>query len=270
MKKVLSAVVAVGALAIGVSACSTKSSGAAPAAPTAQQETLVYHSSWKAEEPQSKIFQAILDDFARAHNVRLDVQFVGPDRGEDLAAEMAAGKGPDLFDASTGNIPALRAQNLLAPLEDVLPAQVPGEGKSVAEVLPDSVKAASSDEKGLAFIPHTVVSTAVWYDAHRNPEMAINPPRTWDEMISYLEIEKSSDKIGIGQDGTVPSANAYWFYSALVRAAGPGSLMGLSTDAANWEKPEVLTAAEQVEQLVKGGYFQKDHMTTQYPDAQDD
>src|SRR5437868_11065278 len=56
MKKVLSAVVAVGALAIGVSACSSKSSGAAPAAPTAQQETLVYHSSWQAEEPQGKIF----------------------------------------------------------------------------------------------------------------------------------------------------------------------------------------------------------------------
>ncbi|MEU1725271.1 extracellular solute-binding protein [Nonomuraea sp. NPDC005692] len=262
------ALVAVGALAFGVTACGNKNSGG-PAG-QAEQKSLVYRSSWGEQEPQAKIFKAILDDFAKQNNVKVDAKFVGRKGTENLPTEMAAGQGPDLFDVATDNLPGWRAQNLAAPLDDLLTKQVPGEGKTVGDVLPESVRQAASDDKGMGFLPHTVISTAVWYDAAKRPELADNPPRSWADLIAFLDKEKAAGRTAIGQDGTIPFYNVYWFYSALVRANGAGSLLALSKDAAAWDKPEVLAAAKQVEQLTKGGYFQKDHMATKYPAAQDD
>ncbi|WP_327087025.1 extracellular solute-binding protein [Nonomuraea sp. NBC_01738] len=259
----LTAVLAVGALALGVSACGKKNSGDPVAT---AQEALVYRSSWGADEPQGKIIQSLFDDFAKQTGAKVDLSFVGRKGNENLATEMAAGQGPDLYDVATDNIATYGAQNLVAPLDDVLPAQVPGEGKTVRDLLPESVRQASSDGKGLAFIPHTVISTAVWYDAAKHPDLN---PQSWDDFIAYLDQAKKEGRTPIGQDGTINFYNVYWFYSVLVRANGAGSLKALTGDAAAWDKPEVLEAAKKVEQLAKGGYFQKDFMATKFPAAQD-
>jgi raffinose/stachyose/melibiose transport system substrate-binding protein len=42
----------------------------------------------------------------------------------------------------------------------------------------------------------------------------------------------------------------------------------LGEDAANWDLPEVLQAAQMVEQIANGGFIQADYMGTKYPDAQ--
>ncbi|MEV4167611.1 ABC transporter substrate-binding protein [Nonomuraea dietziae] len=263
----MTAVLAVGALALGVSACGKKNSEL-PAGAKAQ-ESLVYRSSWGADEPQGKIIKSLFDDFAKETGAKVDLKFVGRKGNESLSTEMASGRGPDLFDTSTDNIATFSAQNLVAPLDDVLRAQVPGEGKPVRDVLPESVRQASSDDKGLAFIPHTVISTAVWFDAAKHSDLAGAPPQSWEDFIAYLDRAKKAGRTPIGQDGTINFYNVYWFYTALVRANGAGSLRALATDAAAWDRPEVLEAAEKVEQLAKGGYFQKDFMATKFPAAQD-
>ncbi|MEV0588089.1 extracellular solute-binding protein [Nonomuraea sp. NPDC050310] len=261
----LTAVLTVGALALGLAACGKKNSdaGAAPAA------SLAYRSSWGADEPQGKIIKTLLDDFAKQTGTRVDLKFVGRNGNENLSTEMASGQGPDLFDTSTDNLATYAAQNLVAPLDDVLTAQVPGEGKTVQDVLPASVRQASSNDKGLAFVPHTVISTAVWFDAAKHPDLAATPPQSWEDFVAYLDRAKKEGRTPIGQDGTINFYNVYWFYSLLVRANGAGSLKALATDPAAWDRPEVLAAAERVSQLAKGGYFQKDFMATKFPAAQD-
>ncbi|MGV9304241.1 ABC transporter substrate-binding protein [Nonomuraea sp. NPDC004354] len=260
----LTAVLTVGALALGLAACGKKNSE-----PGTVQATLAYRSLWGADEPQGKIIKAIFDDFAQQTGTKVDLKFVGRKGNENLSTEMAAGRGPDLFDTSTDNLATYAAQNLVAPLDDVLAAQVPGEGRTVQDVLPESVRQASSNDKGLAFVPHTVISTAVWFDAAKHSDLAGAPPQSWEDFIAYLDRAKKDGRTPIGQDGTINFYNVYWFYSILVRANGAGSLKALATDAAAWDKPEVLAAAEKVAQLAKGGYFQKDFMATKFPAAQD-
>ncbi|MFE3449927.1 ABC transporter substrate-binding protein [Nonomuraea sp. NPDC059194] len=263
----MTAVLAVGALALGISACGKKNSEM-PAGEKVQ-ESLAYRSSWGADEPQGKIIKTLFDDFAKETGTKVDLKFVGRKGNETLATEMASGRGPDLFDAATDNLAGFTAQNLVEPLDDVLQAQVPGEGKTVQDVLPEAVRQASSTDKGLGLIPHTVISTAVWFDAAKHPDLAASPPQTWEDFIAYLDKAKKEGRVPIGQDGTINFYNVYWFYSALVRANGAGSLLALSTDTATWDKPEVLEAAKKVEQLAKSGYFQKDFMATKFPAAQD-
>ncbi|MCZ0978615.1 extracellular solute-binding protein [Streptomyces diastatochromogenes] len=270
MKQLSSRVTAfalLGALALTTTACGKKNGG--DAASGEEANSFSYTATWGADEPQAKIFQAAIADFTAQTGVKVDVKWMGRNGTDGLPTEMAAGRGPDLFDTATDNIAKFRAQNLLAPLDDVLTAKIPGDGKTVGEVLSPAAKQASSDEKGLALIPHTVISTGVWFDATRHPDLAARPPRTWDEFLAYLDKAKKAGRTPLGQDGTVPFYNAYWFYSALVRAHGAGSLYALGTDARAWDRPEVLAAARQVQKLAEGGYFQKDFTATKFPAAQD-
>ncbi|MFC9758641.1 ABC transporter substrate-binding protein [Streptomyces sp. NPDC056921] len=250
----------VGALALSVGACGKKNGSA-----TSEKE-LVYTSSWGADEPQGKLIKSIADDFTEATGTKVDLKFVGRKGTDTLPTEMNAGQGPDLFDTSTDSVGAFVTQNLAAPLDDVLDMKVPGEGKKVRDVLPESVVNASTDKDHVRFMAHTVISTAVWYDAAKHAGLA---PKTWDEFIAYLDKAKKDGRTPLGQDGTVNFYNAYWFYSALVRSEGAGSLNALREDPAAWDRPAVLAAAEKVEQLADGGYFQKDFMATKYPAAQD-
>ncbi|MEU0634144.1 ABC transporter substrate-binding protein [Streptomyces sp. NPDC005989] len=250
----------VGALALSVGACGKKNGSA-----TSEKE-LVYTSSWGADEPQGKLIKSIADDFTEATGTKVDLKFVGRKGTDTLPTEMNAGQGPDLFDTSTDSVGAFVTQNLAAPLDDVLDMKVPGEGKKVRDVLPESVVNASTDKDHVRFMAHTVISTAVWYDAAKHAGLA---PKTWDDFIAYLDKAKKDGRTPLGQDGTVNFYNAYWFYSALVRSEGAGSLNALREDPAAWDRPAVLAAAEKVEQLADGGYFQKDFMATKYPAAQD-
>ncbi|WP_170222841.1 ABC transporter substrate-binding protein [Nonomuraea turkmeniaca] len=254
----MTAVLLIGAL--GLAACGKKNSGE-----TAAQESLSYRSSWGAAEPQAKIIKTLFDDFAKETGAKVDLKFVGRTGNENLNAEMASGQGPDLFDTTTGDIETLTAQNLISPLGDVEAAQVPGEGKTVKDVLPEPVRRASSGKNGLAYLPHTIISTAVWYNAAEHPGLN---PQTWEEFIAFLDESKKAGRTPIGQDGTIAFYNVFWFYSLLVGANGAGSLAELAKDPANWDKPQVLDAAEKVEQLAKGGYLQRDFMATKFPAAQ--
>ena len=245
--------------ALGLTACGKKNS-TEPA-----QQSLSYRSSWGAAEPQAKIIKTIMDDFAKETGTKVDLKFVGRTGNENLNAEMASGQGPDLFDTTTGDIDTLTAQNIIGPLDDLENTQIPGEGKTVKEVLPEPVRRASSGKNGLAFVPHTIISTAIWYDAAKHPGLN---PQTWDEFIAFLDESKKAGRTPIGQDGTIAFYNVYWFYALLVGANGAGSLAELGKDSANWDKPQVLDAAKKVEQLAKGGYFQRDFMATKFPAAQ--
>ncbi|MDR2322064.1 ABC transporter substrate-binding protein [Microbacterium sp. NPDC089698] len=265
--RVVTVGLAAGLIAAGLAGCGQKNGGGS----ASTGDTLVYRSIWSAEEPQAKILQAALDDFAKENSVKVDVKFLGRSGGDALTTEMAAGQGPDLFDAGSDNLPAWRAQNLAAPIDDVLKMEVPGEkGTTVGDVIPKAVITAASDDKGLGFLPHTAISTAVWFDAKAHPELQANPPKTWDEFIAYLDSAKSAGRVPICQDGTIPFYNVYWLSSAIVNANGAGSLLALQKDAKAWDGADIRTAAEQVAQLAKGGYFESNFMATKYPAAQND
>lgn len=266
-QKILAVTLFSGIVAGALSGCGQKTGNAV----SDRSDTLVYRSIWNEDEPQAKILKHALSDFARKDGVKVDVKFLGRSGGDGLASEMAAGKGPDLFDAASDNLPAWRAQGLAAPIDDVLKLPIPGEnGKTVKDVIPSSVVTAASDDDGLGFLPHTAISSAVWFDSAAHPGLATNPPKTWDEFIAYLNSAKAAGRTPICQDGTVPFYNAYWIYSAMVNANGADSLRILQKKAEAWDKGYVLESAKRVAQLAAGQYFQPDFIATKYPAAQND
>ncbi|MFF2503355.1 ABC transporter substrate-binding protein [Streptomyces sp. NPDC058067] len=246
--------------------------GADIGAAAKSEKQVDYWSTWGESEPQAKIFKARATAFTKATGIAVNIKYLGRSGNKVLPQAITSGNGPDLFDGGSDHIAADEAQHLTQSVDGVLKLPVPGEsGKSVSDVLPANVLKSAQDKDGrLIVVPHTLISTAIWYDAARTPGIAKNKPKTWSDFLALLDREKAAGRTPIAQDGLVNSYNVYWFYWLMMRHGGPGSLVGLSTDAKSWDSPAVLKAAKDVARLAKGGYFQSGYMGTKYPAAQND
>lgn len=158
-------------------------------------------------------------------------------------------------------------KNVVASLAPILDELIPGEDITVRESIHGTVWEAASDEKGIAFLPMTVISTAIWFDTTRHPELVTSPPETWDDFLALVE-RLSADGVAIAQDGTINFYNVYWWMWSMQRHLGPGSIVALGQDAAAWDNPKVLAAAKDIEKLAKLKPFQDGFMGTKYPSAQ--
>ncbi|MBS2553177.1 extracellular solute-binding protein [Catenulispora sp. NL8] len=232
-----------------------------------------YYETWGEGEPQNKIFAAEAKDFTAKTGIKVNIKVLGRAAAKTLDTDIASGAAtPDLMDSGTDHIAADEALKVPGYLDDVTKIPVPGEdGKTIGDVIPANVLKSATDKDGhLIFVPHTVISTAIWYDAARFPDVAADPPKTWSDFTALLDKEKAAGKTPIAQDGLVNFYNVYWFYWLMMRFGGPGSLEALATDPAAWDKPATLQAAQAVAQLAKGGYFENGYMGTKYPAAQND
>jgi ABC-type glycerol-3-phosphate transport system substrate-binding protein len=255
------------ATAVALSGCGTKTGGGSTAS-SAANTTLTYWSTWSKGEPQQKIFADIITDFTKSTGVKVEVKWLGRDGLATIENALAVGDGPDIYDSGTDHIAEYRSKKDVGSLTAVLNDTIPGEDKKVKDVLSSSVISASSDSTGLGLIPHTIISTGMWFDAAANPQYVTTPPATFDDFLAEAKKIKAGGQAPIAQDGNINFYNAYWFYWLQMRNGGPGTLSALGGDASAWDDPSVLASAQDVQKLVDAGLFEKDYMGTEYPAAQ--
>ncbi|MFI6387476.1 ABC transporter substrate-binding protein [Nonomuraea sp. NPDC050540] len=260
--RVAVAATAAGAL-LALTACGTKLQDTP--APTS---SLLYWGKWAKGTPQATLFEQVIADYAKERGVRVDVQWLGNGQEDQVETAIATGQGPDLFDTAIDHTAGFRAAGALGDLSAVFRTKIPGESATIEEVLPKSVLKAISDDKGYGFVPHSVFSIGLWYDAARHPGFATAPPKTFADFMATARKEKAAGRQPIALDGTINSYNAFWLYQILLTTAGPGSLRRLAEDPAAWDDPKVKKAVTEVESLVEAGLFQPDHMATKFPEAQ--
>ncbi|SEN66531.1 ABC transporter substrate-binding protein [Nonomuraea pusilla] len=269
MRKSIRVTAVVSALLV-LSACGTRIQGgqSSDASSGPNAKPLVYWGKWAKGTPQATLFESIIADYAKQTGVKVDVQWLGKAQEEQIKNAIATGEGPDFFDTAIDHTAEFRAAGALGDMSAVFKAKIPGENATIEEVLPKSVLKAISDDKGYGFVPHSVFSVGLWYDAARYPDFATTPPKTFEDFLAVAGKEKAAGRRPIALDGTVNSYNAFWLYQLLLSTAGPGALRQLAEDPAAWDRPEVKRAVTALETLVKAGLFQPDYMATKFPDAQ--
>lgn len=257
---------AASALVIGMAGCGQKVGGDTAAAKTGT--TVNYWTSWPADTPQAKIFSAAAAEFTKESGIKVDIRTLGSTAQQDIVNASATGNGPDIFDDAPDHVPAFRKAGLIGNIDDILTAKPFGEDATIKSVYPDSVLRSASDSQGLAFVPHTILAGGVWFDSAKNAQFKDNPPASWDDFRKALATLKSQGKTPIAQEGGNSSYNVLWFYWLMLRSQGAGSVYNLSKDAAAWDAPAVLQAAQQVDKLRTDGYFQDGYEGSRYPNAQ--
>lgn len=269
-RKVGRNLIAIGLTAAMLSACGTRFQDepdtTTPAA--AEDITLTYWSMWNEGEPQHQIFEQLREDFTAETGIEIDVRYLGRQVGDNLVNALGTGTGPDLYDMSNQGLSDYHNRGFVTDLDPLLEMEIPGEGITVGETIAPGIIDAASTPDGLGILPTHVTSNAMWFNATRFPEFTEDPPATWDEFIAVLDEIKADGEVPLGADGSVAGYNLFWFYQGLMRHGGPGALRELGEDPENWTQGHVRAAADMVEQLVQGDYFQQDYMGTQYPAAQ--
>ncbi|GAB3610126.1 maltose/maltodextrin ABC transporter substrate-binding protein MalE [Humibacter ginsengiterrae] len=266
-RKIAATVAAALAVTLTLAGCGTKmqsnSEGAASKTP------LVYWSAWASGTPQAKLFGSIIKDYETKTGQKVDVQWLGNAEETQVKNAIATGSGPDIFDSAIDHTPEFRQAGALGNMSAIFNTEIPGENKTIKQVLPASVLKAISDDKGYGFVPHTVFSEGLWYDATVDPGFAKKPPATFDDFLALAQKQKQqTGKQPIALDGTVDSYNAFWIFQLMLATGGPGTLASLSKSASAWDKPAVREAAVELEKLVSDDLFEADYMATKYPAAQ--
>ncbi len=266
----LSAVALISALAL--TGCSSAGGGAGDSGDAGSGE-LTYWSMWKEGEAQQKVVAEAIADFEKKTGIDVKVQWQGRDNIKKTVPTLNTNKVPDLVDGSYAKIAPVLAETAQAKaLTDAYKAEVDGE--KVSALIPkaylknDSLTAEGADAPWM--LPYSLTSDAIWFNAAEHPELAENPPQTWDEFRSAMDEMKSAGEVPLAIDGDVAGYNAYWYTSAMVGLDGPGSLRKMAADKSGkaWDSADALEAAKMIEDLVQGDYFISGYNASKWPAQQ--
>ncbi|GAA1963547.1 ABC transporter substrate-binding protein [Kitasatospora viridis] len=255
------------ALALGLTACGSSGSGG----DAKSGGSFTYWSMWREDEPQAKVLKAAIADFTSSTGVKVNVSWSGRDISKKIGPAIAGNQAPDLWDDSNDVIyGSTAAAGQALDLTPVLNAQIPGDNQLVSDVIPSKYFDMLPKDPGGSdhyMVPYEVATTGMYYNA-ADPDTAAampNPPADWAGLLKVCDALKAKGKPCIASEGEDPWTNGLYF--DYLFSAGGGNVEKLSADksGATWNDPAVLTAAQQVEQLVKGGYLIPGYDATKYP-----
>lgn len=266
---VIAAAVAVSAASLSACGSSSKPGAASSGAKASGSTSFTYWSMWQQNEPQAKVIKKAADDFTAATGIKVNIQWQGRDVITKLTPTLRTGSSADLVDQSVNALGALVAKDETADLSSLYGTTIPGESQTVGQVVPDSYKPFLNDKSGKPFIaPYEVSSEGLWFDASKFPDLAANPPKTWDDLLALFAKAK-----GMGMTPlAVPGDDKYWVLLTLQRELGTDGLKKLAGDktGAAWDDPKVLKAAQLVQDLRDKGDILKGYESSKSIDEEGD
>jgi ABC-type glycerol-3-phosphate transport system substrate-binding protein len=260
------AILATAVLSATLAACSSGEGGPEEAA------GFTYWSMWQESEPQGKVVAAAIADFERETGVDVEVEWQGRDNVTKVLAALQTGDVPDLIDQQYFTIKnAIVRNDQFTDLTDVYSMPIPGEDRTVRDVIPTTYDPFTTTDGGAHFlVPYEVIAYTIWYDAARLPEVAAQPPATWEEFTRVLAASKAAGRNPLALDADIAGYTAYWTSTALVRTLGPGGFRELATqpDAAGWDRPEVRDAIRSIADLAAQDSFIPGYDSSKFPAIQ--
>lgn len=232
------------------------------------EDSLVFWSMWEKGEPQSEVLQAAIDEFEEAEGIDVTVQWAGREVSTRVQTAANTGDVPDLTDDTVEVLLSGAGADVYRGLDSVYEREIPDEGQTVADVIPeDYIDPYRNADGEPIIVPHSVTTTSIWYDGDKLPEVAAAPPQTWDEFLTIMGEMKADGQSPLALDGTIPDYNAYWLAEMTLRQLGPDWLNEAARDETGeaFKDPQFLATAERVQTLVDSGYFMEGYQGSKLP-----
>ncbi|MFF0725923.1 ABC transporter substrate-binding protein [Streptomyces sp. NPDC004134] len=244
--------------------------GCLPGGSGGDGDKLVYWSMWKEGEPQQKVLQTALDAFSEDTGIEVEVQWSGRQVLQQVVPRLNSGNPPDLTDQDGSSLHAILGDGALG-LEDVYDSKVTGEAKKVSEVIPAALVGSARTEEGQPMVvPYEVIGSTLWFNGKNHPDLQGGTQQSWGEFTGNLDRLKDEGRTPLALDGDIAGYDAYWMTWSIVRHGGVGLLNEACRDETGktWDDPAFLAAAEDIVELIEGGYFPRDFNATKFPAQQ--
>ncbi|UBU18356.1 ABC transporter substrate-binding protein [Nonomuraea gerenzanensis] len=245
------AALAAAVLALGGSACG--GGGASDA------KEFTFWSMHKQDEPRAKMLGELAAAFTEDTGIKVNLVFQGRENLKKLQPTLVGGNvAADLVDGSQANLlNLLQVTGNAKDLSGLLKSRIPGEDKTVGDVIPDTYQQVIADAGKTYMIPTSVHTWQIYYNAAKLPDVAADPPKTFEELLALFDRSKAAGRAALAADGDIQGYVGKWLSQALMREFGPGNLAKVLTDrsGAGFDDPRFLKAATSIERLAKGRYL---------------
>lgn len=239
MRSALLATFAASALALG--ACGSDDDGGSTGTSTGGEAAADVSGSvsvvgiWTGDEQKS--FQAVLDGFAEQYpNVDVKYNPAGDNTPTVLSTAVEGGNPPDLaMVGQPGLVQQFADQGELQPLDFAT--------STLEENFPaDIIELGTIDGKVYSFVFKAANKSTVWFNTKAFEDAGVEPPATWDEMMSNAETLKASGLPAYSIAGADGWTLTDLFENIYLRQAGPEKYDQLSDHEIKWTDPSVKEA----------------------------
>lgn len=230
-----------------------------------------YWSMWTEGEDQQVVLSEEIAKFTEATGIEVDVQWSGREVLGQVVPRLNAGNPPDLVDMGAPDFLAQLGAENLTDLSDVYDMEIPDEGGTVRDVIPESLMGTMELEGGGTFlVPYEIIGSTMWYNANVTPELGDSTPQTWEDFVALMQQLRDDGRTPIALDGDIADYCAYWVEWGVLRAGGAGSIREAMQDATGeaFNNPAWTAATDNVEALITGGFFPEGFNGTTFPTQQ--
>ena len=197
---------------------------------------------WVAQE--QKNFQRVIDAFNKQYpNVKVKYNPAGDNTPTVLSTALSGGRPPDL--ASVGQPGLVKQFQTQGKLKDLEFARQDIE----ANFQPDIVKLGTIGGKIYSIIPKGANKSTVWYNVEAFKNAGVEPPKTYDELITAAKTLKASGTPAYSLAGGDGWTLTDLFENVYIRQAGPDKYDQLSTHDLKWTDASVKDALTEMAKI---------------------
>jgi hypothetical protein len=240
---------AIAALMLIAAACSSGSetsspgTGSASAGPDLSGQTVEVAATWTSAEQRN--FETVLDLFEQQTGATTQFISAGDDIAAYLGPKIEGGKPPDVaILPQPGVLASFAGQGDLIPIEDFA-------GTLVDEnYAPSAREVGTVDGKLYAVWFRAAQKSIVWYNTHVFDDAGVQPPTTWDELLSTAQTISDSGvpPYSVGVDVGWPMSDL--FENIYLRTAGPDMYDQLAKHEIPWTDQSVKDALTKMADVI--------------------
>jgi alpha-glucoside transport system substrate-binding protein len=249
-KRASGVLAAIAALTLIAAACSSGSeassptgTGSASAGPDLSGQTVEVAATWTSAEQRN--FEKVLDLFEQQTGATTQFISAGDDIAAYLGPKIEGGKPPDVaILPQPGVLASFAGQGDLIPIEDFA-------GTLVDEnYAPSAREVGTVDGKLYAVWFRAAQKSTVWYNTHVFDDAGVQPPTTWDELVSTAQTISDSGvpPYSVGVDVGWPMSDL--FENIYLRTAGPDMYDQLAKHEIPWTDQSVKDALSKMADVI--------------------
>jgi ABC-type glycerol-3-phosphate transport system substrate-binding protein len=206
--------------------------------------TVTFDGIWTASSGQ-KQFADVIAAFNKLYpNVKVNYKPVGNDLPTVLATAVAGGHPPDMADiAQPGTVAQLAAQGKLKPITYA-------NGVISANYAPAWKQLGTYSGKLYALVFKAANKSLVWYNVPAFKAAGVNPPKTFNQLLSAAKTIKASGTPAYSIGGADGWTLTDMFENIYLRTFGAAKYNALSQHKIKWTDPSVKTALMSMAKIV--------------------